>query len=150
MQSSSPVYRHFWALWRGKVSALVLQVLATQTCGIKLAFSMCLLLCLHCNEVHKGQNRGSPAQPVLSKLCIGFCLNGCSLNVRYIFRKRKGLLFRNSFAEHAKEHHTVTFAYRLTYLDIHLMEKAHGSLPVVNVTSVPIFLVGLVYFRGRP
>ena len=51
------VYRCFWALWHGKASALVLQVLATQACGIKLAFSMCLLQCLHCtDEAHIGRN----------------------------------------------------------------------------------------------
>ena len=50
-----------WALWRGKVSALVvLQVLATQAYGIKLAFAMCLLQCLHCtDEAHIGRNRGT-------------------------------------------------------------------------------------------
>ena len=48
----------FWALWHGKVSALVPQVLATQACGIKLAFSMCLLQWLHCtDEAHIGRNR---------------------------------------------------------------------------------------------
>ena len=50
-----------WALWRGKVSALVRQVLATQACGINLAFSMCLIQCLHCtDDAHIGRNRGSP------------------------------------------------------------------------------------------
>ena len=49
------------ALWHGKVSALVvLQVLATKACGIKLAFAMCLLQCLHCtDEAHIGRNRGT-------------------------------------------------------------------------------------------
>ena len=35
VQSSSPVYRCFWALWHGKESTLVLQVLAIQACGIE-------------------------------------------------------------------------------------------------------------------
>ena len=43
---------------RGKASVLVLQVLATQACGIKLAFSMCLLQCT--DEAHKSRNSGSP------------------------------------------------------------------------------------------
>ena len=47
---------------------LVLQVLATQACGIKLAFSTCLLQCLHCtDEAHIGRNRGSPVY----SLCFG-------------------------------------------------------------------------------
>ena len=32
------------------MSALVLQVLATQACASKLAFPMCLLQCLHCTN----------------------------------------------------------------------------------------------------
>ena len=60
------VHRHFqglgtfvfMVLWHGKVSALVLQVSATQACGIKLAFAMCLLQCPHCtDEAHIGRNR---------------------------------------------------------------------------------------------
>ena len=40
---------------------LLLWVLVTQACGIKLAFAMCLLQCLHCtDEAHIGRNRGSP------------------------------------------------------------------------------------------
>ena len=36
---------------------LVLQVLATQACGIKLAFSMCLLQCVYCtDEAHNHIN----------------------------------------------------------------------------------------------
>ena len=44
-------------------TTLVLQVSATQACGIKLAFSMCLLQCMHYNdEAHIGRNRGSPVR----------------------------------------------------------------------------------------
>ena len=50
-----------WALWRGKVSALFLQMSATQACGKVISFSMCLLPCLHCtDEAHMGRIRGSP------------------------------------------------------------------------------------------
>ena len=37
--------------WQPEVSALVLQMLATQACGVKLTFStMCLFQCLHCTD----------------------------------------------------------------------------------------------------
>ena len=53
--------RCFRALWRGKWLHLLLWVLVTRACGIKLAFAMCLLQCLHCtDEAHIGRNRGSP------------------------------------------------------------------------------------------
>ena len=48
------------------MSAFVLQVSATQACGMKLTFSMCLLQCLHCtDEAHIGRNRAHCLQLVL-------------------------------------------------------------------------------------
>ena len=38
------------------------------TCGMKLAFAMCLLQCLHCiDEAHIAQNRGSPVCSEVSR-----------------------------------------------------------------------------------
>ena len=75
-QSLSPIRRCFWALWRGKVSALVLQVLATQACGIKLAFSKCLLQCLHCTDEAHILNRPKQTQPV--------CSNSIPINTTHV------------------------------------------------------------------
>ena len=63
------------------VRCLVLQVLATQACGIELAFSMCLLQCLHCtDEAHIGRNSAPCLQFESSNLTqVAFTLNlsGC-------------------------------------------------------------------------
>ena len=75
VQAHSPVCRCFRALWRGKVAALAF-VLVTQACGIKLAFAMCLLQCLHCtDEAHIGRNRGSPVCSLSIDLECHFCLS---------------------------------------------------------------------------
>ena len=48
------------ARWLHLLSVSV-QLVVTQACGIKLAFAMCLLQCLHCtDEAHTCWNRGSP------------------------------------------------------------------------------------------
>ena len=61
VQAHSPVYRCFEHSGVARWLHLLLWVLVTQACGIKLAFAMCLLQCLHCtDEAHIGRNRGSP------------------------------------------------------------------------------------------
>ena len=58
-------------VWQGGCTSLLCKCLVTQACGIKLAFAMCLLQCLHCtDEAHIGRNRGSP---VCSLIGLGSC-----------------------------------------------------------------------------
>ena len=124
VQNSLPglVYRCFWALWCGKVSTLVLQVLGTWAGGIKLAFFPCV-----CSSVCTALMRPlwAETEAALSAVCFYFSMFFWVL----IFRRPEQ---HSNYFTLPKTHKHLSHDRISLHADTYTQYMAHSKLPLAS------------------